>query len=101
MRVSALRRDAYRQFLVTAQQARQDALRLAHHFDGRERLHDFPPEPAQRHLGKTQAEATVDTETEREVVPRVPPLDDEVIRPLEHLLIAVAGGVPHKNLVTF
>src|SRR5258708_5870715 len=99
-RVFALRRDAHRQLLVAAQQARQNTLRLARHLDDREASHNFLPEHAQLHLGETQAEAAVDAETERDVVPGVLPVDDEVVRPVEHFLIAVAGGVPHQNLVT-
>src|SRR5262245_11253386 len=92
-------RYPHKQFLVALHEARIDALRLVHHFDPREALHDLFPDNAELKLGKPVADATMDAEAEGKMPPHIRPLDPKVVRPLDHLFVAVARDVPHDHLL--
>src|SRR3954471_3422977 len=41
----------------------------------------------------------MDPKSERQMLPRAGTVDDEFVCPLDRLLVAVAGDVPHRQLV--
>ena len=86
-------------FLVALHEGRKDAMRLFHHLDAVVALEDLLPDDFQLQLRKAQAHAAVDAEAEREVRARSLAVDDEVVRLLDHLIVAVARDVPHDDLV--
>ena len=79
-----------RQLFVAFHEARLHSYRVASHLDVLEALHDLFPDNAKLHLGKTVAHTTVNAESERDVVTGVRPVDGELVRPVDHLLVAVA-----------
>src|SRR5262249_39005353 len=85
--------------LVAADEAGIDALRLANDLDAVEPLQHLFPDDAQLQLGKPHADAAVDAETERQMGARPGAVDDELVRPLDHLVVAIAGDVPHHDAV--
>src|SRR6185437_12679161 len=64
-----------------------------------EPLHDLLPEDLQLQLGEAIADAAVDAEPERHVVAHVRAVDPVVVGPLDHGLVAVAGEIPHGDLL--
>src|SRR5260370_34568171 len=57
-----------------------DALGFVHDLDHREALHDFLPHDRQLHFGQPVADAPMDAEAERHVMPRPRAVDDELVR---------------------
>ena len=88
-----------RQLRIALHERRVGALRLADDFDEAEPLHDFFPDDPQLHFGQPVAHAAMDAETERQVVARLRPIDDELVRSLDRFFVAVARHVPHQHLV--
>ena len=66
-----------------------DPLRLVHHLDHWKALQDLLPKDRQLHLGEAVTNAPMDTEAEGEMLPRPRAVDDELVRPLDRLLVAV------------
>src|ERR1700733_13940374 len=64
-----------------------------------EALHDFLPDDLQLQLGQPDSDAAVNTEAERNMRARPRPVDDEFVRTLDDLVVAVARDVPHHDLV--
>src|SRR3954470_2682269 len=95
----SLPRDPHRQRLISLDEARIDPLGLADHLDAVEALQHLFPDDLELELGKPHADAAVDAEAEGEVGARPRAIDDELVRPLEHLLVAVARDVPHHDAV--
>src|SRR5512135_2216736 len=92
-------RDAHRQLGIAEHEVGRHAFRLADDVDARETLHDLLPQDAQLHLRDAVAHAAVDAETERDVMARTLAVDDELVRPLDRFLVAIAGDVPHDDAV--
>ena len=65
---------------------------------GKRLVHLFP-DHAQLHLAQAVAEAAVDAEAERQVVPRVGTVDEELVRVLDRVGVAIARDVPHHHFV--
>src|SRR5213595_1154046 len=61
---------------------------FADDLDAGEALQDLLPKHAQLKLGGAVAHAAVDAEAEGDVVPGTRPVDEEVVRPLDHLGVA-------------
>src|SRR5205823_12666407 len=76
-----------------------DALRRSHDLDDRITLHDLFPQNAQLQLREAIADAAMDAEAEGQMLPRPCAIDDEVVRVLDRVWIAVARDVPHDDLV--
>src|SRR6516165_3058056 len=93
--------DANRQGLVALDEARIHPLRLADHLNSAEALEDFLPDNFQLQLGEPHTDAAVDAESERQVGARPRAIDDEVVGPLDRLLVAISGNIPHHDLVAF
>src|SRR3569833_4524859 len=66
-----------------------------------EALEDLFPDYLELQLGKPQAATAMDAEAERQMGTRSCAVDDELIRPLDRLLVTVARNVPHHDLVVF
>src|SRR5437868_4854762 len=98
-RNASLGRDQDRQFLDALHEAGADALRLADDLDHREPLQNLLPDHPQLHLGQAVADAAVDSEAERQVLAGAFAVDDECVRVLDRLLVAVARDVPHDDLL--
>ena len=75
------------------------AFGFANHLDAIEAFQYFLPQHAQLQFRQAVAHAAVDAETEGEVLADIGTIDDELVRALEHALIAIAGDVPHHDLV--
>src|SRR5581483_7855357 len=91
-------RNAYWQVLVALDEVRAQPPRLAGNLDHRIALQDLLPDHPQLHLRQALAEAAVDPEAEGGVLARPRPVDDELARPLDGALVAVARDVPHGDL---
>src|SRR5207302_9650669 len=94
-----LRGYAHRQGLDAAYKAGIDPLRLADHLDLLEALEHLLPDDLQLQLGQPHADAAMDAEAERQMRAWTGTIDDELIRVLDRLLVAVAGDVPHHDAV--
>src|SRR5947209_13741547 len=94
-----LGRDAHRQFFVAPDEARINALRLADHLDAIEALQNLFPDDFQLQIGEPHAETAVDTEAERHMDARLRAIDNEIVRAFDHILVAIAGDVPHNDAV--
>src|ERR1700743_2042418 len=92
---SPSRGDAHRQGLIAFDEARIHPLGLVHHLNLGEALEDFFPDDLQLQLRKPHADAAVNAETERQMRARPRAIDDEFVRALDRLLVAVARDVPH------
>ena len=75
--------------MVTANKAVAGANRLSNNFNMRKALHDFFPQNAQLHLGKTIAHTAVDPASERKMISNIRPVDDELIRIGDHITVAI------------
>src|ERR1700730_15370481 len=93
--------DANRQGLVALDEARIYPPGLADHLDIIEPLQDFFPDYLQLKLGQSEPDAPMNTEAEGDVGTRPGPVNDEIVRTLDDLFVAVARDVPHHDLVTF
>src|SRR5216683_2340535 len=93
--------DANRQGLVALDEARIYPLGLADHLNFVEPLQDFFPDYLQLKLGQSEPNAPMNTEAEGDVGTRPGPVNDEVVRTLDDLVVAVARDVPHHDLVIF
>src|SRR5262245_7873167 len=91
--------DPHRQRLDPAQEVRVGTLRRAHHLDREVTLEDLVPQDLQLDLGQPVTHAAMNARAERKVVPRPGPVDHEALRIVDDLLVAVAGDVPHDDLV--
>src|SRR5580704_2212853 len=96
---SRLSRNAHRQFGYAVHEGRVNPLRLANNLDLREAQQDLLPQNLQLHFGEALAHAAVNAEAEREMLPRPGAIDDEAIGVVDRLFVAVAGDVPHGDLV--
>src|SRR6516225_3527874 len=68
--------------------------------DRREALQDLLPQDHQLHLRQPVADAAMDAEPERQMLTGPRAIDDKAIRLLDLFGIAVAGDIPHRDLVT-
>src|SRR6202790_461946 len=93
--------DANRQGLVALDEARIYPLGLADHLNLVEPFQDFFPDYLQLKLGQSEPNAAMNSEAEGDVGTRPGPVNDEVVRTLDDLVVAVARDVPHHDLVTF
>src|SRR3982074_1961715 len=93
--------DANGQGLVALDEARIYPLGLADHLNIVEPLQDLFPDYLQLQLGQSEPNAPVHTEAEGDVGTRPGPVNYEVVRTLDDLVVAVARDVPHHDLVTF
>src|SRR5216683_2619091 len=93
--------DANRQGLVALDEARIYPLGLADHLNLVEPLQDFFPDYLQLKLGQSEPNAAMNAEAEGDVGTRPGTVNDEVVRTLDYLVVAVARDVPHHDLVTF
>src|SRR5215469_7550242 len=73
--------------------------RRSHHLDVEVAGEDFFPEYLQLQIRQSIADTAVNTCAVGEVLARLGPIDDEMVRPVDHTLVAVAGNVPHDDLV--
>ena len=64
-------------------------------------FHDFFPDNPKLHLSKAIAHAAVNPKPKSEVVASVASINDEPIRLIDHVLIAIALDVPHEQLIVF
>ncbi len=69
------------------------------HLDVLEALVHLFPDHAQLHLPQTVAEAAVNAEAERQMMPRVRAIDQELVRVLDRVRIAVTRDVPHHHFL--
>ena len=74
-------------------EGREDALRLADHLDPLEAPQDLLPQDLQLQLRQAVADAAMDAEAEGEMLARPLAVDDEALRLLDRLRVAVAGDV--------
>src|SRR6185437_11865736 len=93
-------RDAYRQMRDAVHEARVQTLRRPDHLDHGEAPQDFLPQQFQLQLGEAVANATMDAEAEGQMLARALAVDDELVGPLDRLLVAIARDVPHCHLLT-
>src|ERR1700709_25067 len=91
-------RDHDVQVFVALDEGRVGPLGLGDLFDHREALQDTFPDDLELELGQAVADAAVDAEAERDVAARILAVDDIVVRPLDHLVVAVARDVPNHDL---
>src|SRR3954465_3905335 len=91
--------DGDRQGFIAFDEAGIHPPRFPDYLDMVEALHDFFPDDLQLQFGKPDSDAAVNTEAERDVGARPRAVDDEVIGTLDHLVVAVAGDIPHHHLV--
>src|SRR3546814_10134545 len=96
---SDLSRDPHRQRAVAAQEVGVEPVRRAGDLYVEVASEDLLPQDAQLHLGDAVADAAVDAGTERDVQARPGAVDDEAVGVLDRALVAVAGDVPHHDLV--
>src|SRR6187402_390448 len=82
-----LPRNAHRQLLDAADEARIDALRLADHLDAVETLQHFLPDDLQLQLGEAHADAAVDAEAERQMGAGPGAVDNEFVGLLDALFV--------------
>src|SRR5262245_45291311 len=85
---ATLCRNPNRQMLIALDEAGVDALRLLDELDAVEALQDLLPDDLQLQLGEAEAYAAVDAEAEREMRARTLAVDDEIVRLVDHLLVA-------------
>src|SRR5262249_8225867 len=95
--VWALCRDTDGQVLVALDEAGIAPLWLVHQLDIVEPLQDLLPDDLQLQFREPQAHAAVNAEAERQVRARPLAVDDEVVRLIDHLVVAVARDVPHHH----
>src|SRR5690606_33414351 len=69
------------------------------HFDLWEALEDFLPQHLDLQFGHSCTDAAVNAGPEGQVTARVGSVDDEVVRPLEHVFVTVARKIPHHDLI--
>ena len=50
-------------------------------------------------LGKPITDTAMNAGTERQVLPRLRPIDDELIGAVDLFFVAISGDVPHHHLV--
>src|SRR5215831_19429584 len=99
MKAAGLRGNAHRHRLIAFDEVRAHAPRLADDLDTLEALQDLLPHHLELHLGQALADAAMDAEAERDVLAWARPIDDELVRILDHIGVAVARDVPHDHLV--
>src|SRR5215467_8247251 len=97
MKAAGLRGNAHRHRLIAFDEVRAHAPRLADDLDTLEALQDLLPHHLQLHLGQALADAAMDAEAERDVLARTRAIDDEAIRVVDHIGVAVARDVPHDD----
>ena len=97
----SLSRNLHRQLGIPAHRRRTHPGRLPHDLDHREARQDLLPQNLELHLGQAVAHAAVDAETKRQVLARARAVDDEFIRPVDRVFVAVARQLPHGELVAF
>src|SRR5665647_3765131 len=85
---------AYRQGFDAAHEAGINPLRLANHLDPVEAFQHLLPYDSELQFGEPHADAAVDAETERQMGARPGAVDDEVVRLLDAVFVAVARDVP-------
>src|SRR6202046_1492170 len=93
-------RDPHRQFADPVYEGREHPLRLADDLDSRQAIEDFLPQDLQLHFGQALADAAVNAEAERQMLAWAGAVDDEPVGLFDRLLVAVAGDIPHGDLVT-
>src|SRR5689334_13697641 len=91
--------NPHRQRADTADEIRVQPLRRADDLKTKAAVQDFLPEDADLLFGEAVADAAVDTGAESEMLARLLAVDDELVGPLDLALVAIAGDVPHHDLV--
>ena len=94
-----VRRRSHRQRADRVQEVRVGVDRLVQHLDLQVAAQHLLPQDAQLQLGQAVAQAAMDAEAERHVLARPLAIDDELVRLLDLLLVAVARDVPDHHLV--
>src|SRR6202011_694509 len=87
--------------LIALDEARIHPLGPAYHLNFVEPLQDLLPNDLELQLGEPDPDAAVDAEAERQMLARPRPVDQELVRTLDRLFVAVARDVPHHDLVAF
>ncbi len=98
-RLSIAMRDDNLHRLISLDEGRGHAPGLFHDLDLRKPRQEFFPEYAQLQFGQAVADAAVDAEAEGQVLAGPLAVDDVGVRVLDHLIVPVAGRVPHDDLV--
>src|SRR6476660_9265515 len=93
--------NPYRQHADAADEIRIEALGRPGDLKTKVAVQYFLPENADLLFGEAVADAAVDAGAEGEMLARLGAVDDELIRAIDLGLIAVAGNVPHHDLVAF
>src|SRR6202000_1664200 len=93
--------DTHREGLVTLDEARIHPLGLADHLHIVEPVEDLSPDYLELQFGQPDSDATMDTETERDMGARPGAVNNELIGTIDHLFVTIARDVPHHHLVAF
>src|ERR1700754_3067080 len=93
--------DPHRQRADAADEIRIEPFHRPRDLEAQIARENLLPENAQLLLGETVADAAMDAGAKGEMLPRLGAVDDELIRALDLALVAVAGDVPHHDLVAF
>src|SRR5262249_4198322 len=92
--------NAHRQGLVAPEEAGVGPLRLADPLDPVEAFQHLLPDDLELQPRKPHADAAMNAEAERQMIARTRAVDDELVRAVDDLLVAIAGYVPHHDAVT-
>src|SRR3954452_17893876 len=91
--------DPHRQALIALYKARIQPLGLLDHLNVLKAPEDFLPDDLQLQLGKPYPDATMNAEAKGDMRAWPSPVDDELIRAIDDLFVAVSRNVPHHHLV--
>ena len=80
-------------------EGREDPLRLAQNLDRPASPQNVLPQKLQLHLCEVFSHAAVDAEAEGEVLTRAGTVDEETVGFLDCVFVAIAGDVPHGDLL--
>src|SRR6202044_289337 len=83
----------------TADKIRIKPLRGTNYLETKIPLQNLFPENPQLLLGQPVADTAVDAGTERQMLPRLGPIDDKFIGTVDLFLVAISGDIPHHHLV--
>src|SRR5580692_5391696 len=91
--------NPHRKMAEATHEGGANARRLAHDLNRIKAPQELLPKDLQLQLGEAVADAAMDAKAKGQMLPRPLTIDDEAVRFRNRRFIAVAGQVPHRQLV--
>src|SRR6185503_2321604 len=91
--------DPHRHRTDAADEIRIEPLHRTCDVEAQVALQDLLPENTQLLLGKPVADTAMDARAKGKMLPHLRPIDDELVSAFDLVVVAIAGDVPHHDLV--